>query len=223
MRWGTGIPGGSTSRRCPSAAIALWPAWLPSCPMARGQRPRRSRSGLRLPPRSQTPPALAALHPAPKLDGGGTERWPWRLTTTVLVVLVLAGLLGWVWFSPSPQPTVLKITQITHFGRVAAPGRLVTDGTRLFFVERQGGRETLAAVPVEGGEPVPVPTPFPNTALYGISPDHSELLVRQRCGWGADALDAAHNRRVAAPPGERDRSRSCLVSRRAEDCVLLRL
>jgi len=124
------------------------------------------------------PDAVAGLPPAPEPDaGGGAERWPWRLTTTVLAVLVLAGLLGWVWLSPSPPPTVLKITQITHFGRVDPPSRLVTDGTRLYFVERRGGRYTLAEVPVEGGEPVPVPTPFPNTALYGISPDHSELLV----------------------------------------------
>ncbi|MGO9272828.1 MAG: winged helix-turn-helix domain-containing protein [Terriglobia bacterium] len=129
------------------------------------------------------PNALAGLPPAPGPDdGGGTARWPWRLTTTVLAVLVLAGLLGWVWLSPPSQPAVLKITQITHFGRVAATGRLVTDGTRLFFVERRGGRETLAAVPVEGGEPVPVPTPFANTALDAISPDHSELLVRSDAG-----------------------------------------
>ncbi len=131
------------------------------------------------------PNALAGLHPAPELTGR-TERWPWRLTTTVLGVLVLAGLLGWVWFSPSPQPTVLKITQITHFGRVVATGRLVTDGTRLYFVERTGGRYTLAAVPVEGGEPVPVPTPFPNNALYGICPDHSELLVGSPAGEEAE-------------------------------------
>jgi len=124
------------------------------------------------------------------LKGGATgdssERWPWRLTTTVLAVLVLTGLLGWVWLSPSPQPTVLKITQITHFGRVDASSRVVTDGTRLFFLERRGGRETLAAVPIEGGEPVPVPTPFPNTALYGISPDYSELLVGSSTGEEAE-------------------------------------
>jgi len=132
------------------------------------------------------PNALAGLHPAPELDGGRTERWPWRLTTTVLAVLVVAGLLGWAWLSPQPQPTVLKITQITHFGRVAATSRLVTDGARLYFVERRGGRYTLAEVPVEGGEPVPVPTPFPNTALYGISPDHSELLVGSSAGGEAE-------------------------------------
>jgi dipeptidyl aminopeptidase/acylaminoacyl peptidase len=95
----------------------------------------------------------------------------------LLMAMALAVAGGWLWLSPSPLPTVLKITQITHFGRVDPTSRLVTDGRRLYFVERKGGRYTLAEVPVEGGEPVPVPTPFPNTALYSISPDHSELLV----------------------------------------------
>ncbi|HLY59831.1 MAG TPA: winged helix-turn-helix domain-containing protein [Terriglobia bacterium] len=111
--------------------------------------------------------------------GTGTE--PWR-RAIFLAPVVLAVLAGWVWFSPLPQPTVLKITQITHFGRVSATSRLVTDGTRLYFSENRGGRYTLATIPVDGGEPVPVPTPFPNTALYGISPDHSELLVGSFAG-----------------------------------------
>ncbi|HMD99683.1 MAG TPA: winged helix-turn-helix domain-containing protein [Terriglobia bacterium] len=113
--------------------------------------------------------------------GSGTEHRPWRRAVLlVAVALAVAGV--WLWLSPSPPPTVLRIKQITHFGRVDPPSRLVTDGTRLYFVERKGGRNTLAQVPVEGGEPVPVPTPFPNTALYGISPDHSELLVGSYTG-----------------------------------------
>jgi len=102
------------------------------------------------------------------------RRWQWAAAA---FAAILAAVLGWLWFGPSPQLTVLKIAQITHFGRVNPTSRLQTDGTRINFVERKGGRFTLAAVPIEGGEPAPIPTPFPNTALYGISPDHSELLV----------------------------------------------
>jgi len=104
------------------------------------------------------------------------QRRPWRLAT-LLIAIALALAAGLLWLSSTPPPAVLKITQITHFGRVAPASRLVTDGARIYFEEIRGGRLTLVAVPVEGGEPVVVPTPFPNTALYGISPDHSELLV----------------------------------------------
>ena len=105
-----------------------------------------------------------------------TKPRPWlRVTLPFAAVLVVA--LGWFWLSPSPQPTVLKTAQITHIGRVVAASPLVMDGMRIYFVERNGGRLTLAAVPVEGGEPVPVTTPFPDVVLYDISPDHSELLV----------------------------------------------
>lgn len=110
--------------------------------------------------------------------------WP---RVAVLFTTVLAAALVWLWLTRSPQPAVLKTTQITHFGRVDPVSRLVTDGMRIYFVERKGGRLTLAAVPVSGGEPVPVPTPFSRIALYAISPDHSELLV----GSDADNNDEA--------------------------------
>jgi DNA-binding winged helix-turn-helix (wHTH) protein/Tol biopolymer transport system component len=121
--------------------------------------------------------AVPILPPTPdgKL-GTGRERRPWRRAILLMAVALAIGA-SWLWLSPIPPPTVLKITQITHFGRVAPASRLVTDGTRIYFEEVRGGRHTLAAVPVEGGEPVPLATPFPNTELYGISPDHSVLLV----------------------------------------------
>jgi Tol biopolymer transport system component len=102
---------------------------------------------------------------------------PWPHAVAAAGVLALAIGAGWLWLSPPPPPSVLKIRQITHFGRVAPASRLVTDGTRIYFNEVRGGRLTLAAVAIEGGEPAAVPTPFPNTELYGISPDHAELLV----------------------------------------------
>ncbi len=105
----------------------------------------------------------------------GAAPWTWRIVAAVTGLLAVAG--AWLWLSPPPPPTVLKTTQITHFGRVDPASRLVTDGARVYFVARKGSLLSLASVPVEGGEPVPVPTPVPDVALYGISPDHSELLV----------------------------------------------
>jgi len=128
------------------------------------------------PAAAPTPSKEIIEHTGARAPAGLKPRPSWRLAV-LLIALALALGLGWLWLFPLPPPTVLKITQITHFGRVAPATRLVTDGTRIYFEEMRGGRSTLAAVPIEGGEPAVVPTPFPNTALHGISPDHAELLV----------------------------------------------
>jgi Tol biopolymer transport system component len=94
-----------------------------------------------------------------------------------LGLVVIAGLLVWFFTSPAPAPKVFQTVQLTRFGRVAGNAALATDGVRLYFVEQRGGHYSLAEVPAEGGEPVPIATPFPNTWLYDISPDRSELLV----------------------------------------------
>jgi Tol biopolymer transport system component len=49
-------------------------------------------------------------------------------------------------------------------------------------VERRGGHYSLAQVPIEGGEPLPITTQFPNTVLLDISPDHSALLILSLIG-----------------------------------------
>lgn len=101
-----------------------------------------------------------------------------RLIPGVAAALTVVAVLAVVWvLSPAPVPRVRRTLQLTHFGRVEALARLLTDGTSIFFVQKSGGHYSLAQIPVEGGEPVPIATLFPNTALLDISPDHSELLV----------------------------------------------
>ena len=123
------------------------------------------------------PPSSTLLQPVQRRSG--------RLAV-LLIAVALTTAAGWLWLAPLPPPTVLKITQITHFGRVSTGSRLVTDGTRIYFEEMRGGRSTLASVPIEGGEPTAVPTPFPSIELHGISPDHSELLVGANPGGSPD-------------------------------------
>ncbi len=79
--------------------------------------------------------------------------------------------------SPLPSPRLLWITQLTHIGQVEPGTRILTDGTRLYFSARAGGQWNLMQVSTEGGDPLPVPMPFENMAVYDISPDHSEFLV----------------------------------------------
>ncbi|MGH9774992.1 MAG: winged helix-turn-helix domain-containing protein [Candidatus Acidiferrales bacterium] len=100
----------------------------------------------------------------------------------VLAVGSLAGLVTFYLLSPPPAPRVRQTVQLTHSGQVEANARIVSDGARLYFVERRGGRYSLAQVPVEGGETTPIITPFQSTWLYDISPDHSRLLVGSSIG-----------------------------------------
>lgn len=53
-----------------------------------------------------------------------------------LVLLVAAAF----WIVPvQPPPKVLRVRQITHSGRVEPYGRVLTDGSRIYFTERMGG------------------------------------------------------------------------------------
>jgi serine/threonine protein kinase/Tol biopolymer transport system component len=104
--------------------------------------------------------------------------WGWRaVMAAILSLTALTGLLVWFFTAPVRAPKVLRTVQLTHFGRVQPIAPLVSDGTRLYFTERRGGHYTLDEVSLDGGEPVPLPTPFANAVPYGISPDRSELLV----------------------------------------------
>ncbi len=92
----------------------------------------------------------------------------------VVVLLVAAALLIVPRLSP---PKVLRVRQITHSGRVQPYGRVLTDGSRLYFTERMGGTGALAEVPAGGGEPALIPTSVPSVMIYDIDPDRSRLLI----------------------------------------------
>lgn len=108
----------------------------------------------------------------------------WARRHVVLLALssaALAALLAW-FQRPAPAPKVLRTVRLTHFGRTETYSVLVSDGLQVYLEERTGGRYGVARVPVEGGEPAELATPFPNTVLMDISPDRSELLVLRRTG-----------------------------------------
>jgi DNA-binding winged helix-turn-helix (wHTH) protein/Tol biopolymer transport system component len=90
---------------------------------------------------------------------------------------ILTALLSYWWFTPKPLPRVVRSFQITHSGRVEDWGRIIIDGGRLLFMEREGNRWNLVQTSTTGGEAQPVPAPFQNTRILDISPDRSEFLV----------------------------------------------
>jgi DNA-binding winged helix-turn-helix (wHTH) protein/Tol biopolymer transport system component len=78
---------------------------------------------------------------------------------------------------PLPVPQVLRTVQITTFGRVEAGHRLVISGRTIFFEEGRGASFNPMQVSSDGGEPVPVPTPFHSASILAASPDASQLLL----------------------------------------------
>ncbi|MGB7845855.1 MAG: winged helix-turn-helix domain-containing protein [Candidatus Acidiferrum sp.] len=80
---------------------------------------------------------------------------------------------------PQPEPRVERAVQLTHSGQVDPWGKLVTDGSRIYFVVRDVTGWNLMQTSVEGGSIQRTPTPFDNTRIFDLSPDHSQFLIGQ--------------------------------------------
>jgi Tol biopolymer transport system component/DNA-binding winged helix-turn-helix (wHTH) protein len=103
-----------------------------------------------------------------------------RRAAFVLVAVAIGSLAGLVtfWlFSPVPAPRVVRTTQITHSGRVDSGLPIVSDGSRIYFLERYGDHWNLMQTSVSGGEPQAVAAPFRNTLVLDVSPDRTNLLI----------------------------------------------
>jgi len=141
---------------------------------------------------AQISPALAGAtgkpQPAPKdasaprggevIPNVARPRFPG--TAFVIVALALGALAGLATFwllSPNPAPRVLRMTQITHSGRVDTGLPMASDGSKIYFLERDGDHWNLMQTSVSGGEPQAVSAPFRNTIVLDVSPDHTNLLI----------------------------------------------
>ena len=102
-------------------------------------------------------------------------RW---IDFTLLSCAILFG--SWLLFFivyPVPRPSAQRMTRITNAGGIDEWGGIVSDGTRIFFLEHDGGRWNLMQTSVEGGNAEKMPAPFENTRLFALSPDHSQFLI----------------------------------------------
>jgi Tol biopolymer transport system component/DNA-binding winged helix-turn-helix (wHTH) protein len=106
-----------------------------------------------------------------------TQKWfDWML----LSVAILFG--SWLLFFvvyPVPHPSMQHMTRITNAGKIDEWGGIVSDGTRIFFLERAAGHWNLMQTSVEGGNAEKMEVPFENTRIFAISPDHSQFLIGQ--------------------------------------------
>jgi DNA-binding winged helix-turn-helix (wHTH) protein/Tol biopolymer transport system component len=134
------------------------------------------------PPRTpEIPSAAAPVTPLPLDEHRRKMFFSWR-SAIALIALVLmvgcgAGLITYLWLSPRPVPRVLRTVQLTHSGRVDPWTGLVSDGSRIYFTEREGNHWNQVETSVTGGESQVVAVPFPNTVVKSISPDRLNFLI----------------------------------------------
>jgi Tol biopolymer transport system component/DNA-binding winged helix-turn-helix (wHTH) protein len=103
-----------------------------------------------------------------------------RRSAFVLAILGLgcvAGLLTFWLLSPSPVLKVVRTRKVTTSNKLDPWGLIVSDGSRIYFLEREGDHWNLLQTSVSGGEAQNVPTPFRNTRVLALSHDHANFLI----------------------------------------------
>ncbi|HEY4931874.1 MAG TPA: protein kinase [Terriglobales bacterium] len=137
------------------------------------------------------------------IDQGSRSRWAWVAGAGVVAALA-AGLVAW-WRIPPAVPVVESITQLTDDGELKH-GRLVTDGSRIYFNEGQSGSWKIAQVSVSGGRTALVDTRLVDPQLAALAPDGSELLALPGEDWASPLWS------IPLPAGEPRRLGSAEVS-----------
>jgi serine/threonine protein kinase len=105
------------------------------------------------------------------------RRWRTWAVISGGALIAITAILGYLLTRPLPPPRVLRTVRLTNTNRPKSA--VVTDGTRLYFLDNQLGPAQTSAT---GGETVPIPTSLILgdlgwRYLYDISPDGSELLL----------------------------------------------
>ena len=151
---------------------------------------REARQGIPLAgaqPKREPQPTHVQLGPEPKWRSKRTAT-RWVGTTAyaglVVVVVVVAVWLLLFWERPLPVPGVVGTTRLTNDGRPKWQGYegpvLLTDGSRIYFVEALEKRQThftVAQIPVSGGETILIPSPFSRPQILDFARTHSSFLL----------------------------------------------
>jgi len=90
------------------------------------------------------------------------------------LLVIAASIVAWLVLRPAPPLKVTRVIQLTHIGTAVS---VATDGARLYVNRTEAGRRGIVQFPIDGGEPVPLATPFRNVRILDIFPRRSELLV----------------------------------------------
>ncbi|MGD0632640.1 MAG: winged helix-turn-helix domain-containing protein, partial [Terracidiphilus sp.] len=140
-------------------------------------QPVEPADGPAVPPTVDDPPPDAPHSPAAPTKLEPMQLRPSRRAWLAVPGVILLSLAAVRLLAPSRSPATLRTVQLTHTGSVEPFNGILTDGTRIYFNERSGGKWPVSQVSVEGGTPSPFRTPPGQAELRAISPNRSELLV----------------------------------------------
>ncbi len=132
---------------------------------------------------------VSAEETPPPTERKRTWRHVGMAVAAFLLIALIAGALFLLWFGAVATrfQTPLRISQVTYSGRVfpGEPlqenlGAMATDGSRIYFLQIETGREELMQALIADGETslLPVPSEIAAPSLGDISPDGSQLVVR---------------------------------------------
>src|SRR6195256_3690364 len=100
-----------------------------------------------------------------------------KLGAVLILAVLSVGFALRHWSTTSSLPArVLDFTQLTSDGQ-SKQGRLLSDGSRIYFSEALPIGRIVAQVSAKGGETTTIPTTVPNPRPADISPDGIELLI----------------------------------------------
>jgi len=128
-------------------------------------------------PGTEAPEASWTKKHPERRKGEGVKRRVGKLLLAGGALAAGAAIVSGLWLRPTAGPRITRITRLTFSQRVEPWGKLVSDGARVYFLEREGGHWNLMQTPVRGGVAEPFPGPSRNLRILAISPDHSEFLV----------------------------------------------
>jgi serine/threonine protein kinase/Tol biopolymer transport system component len=129
--------------------------------------------------------SFATLPAASEADRPTQGRLHWQTWVAVTAgALLVAAIFAYVLTRPVTPPRVLRTVQLTNTNRPKSD--LVTDGSRLYFIE---GQSRLSQTSVTGGEIFPIATSLEDTGfsnVFDISPEGSVLLMNTARGTSLD-------------------------------------
>ncbi len=100
-----------------------------------------------------------------------------KLSWLIALGVVFVGGCGLFYRLAVPPPLrITQITRLTTSGRHDPWGRLASDGSRVFFLERQGDHWNSRQISVAGGESIPFGPSGRNLRVLAVSTDQSEML-----------------------------------------------
>lgn len=108
---------------------------------------------------------------------GALSRWQSRLLWTAAAAAVATALFAVWWNLPLPPPRVLRAERITNSSRIDTPVKPESDGSHVYYIERDGGHWNLMEAPVNGGEEQHIAFPEGNAMVMDVSARASELLL----------------------------------------------